>query len=551
MELPQQLRSVWRYRWWLLAAGVVAAVVAFGISSQRPERYEGEALVRIIPSQATSGGFISQEALQQLGSAYVQLARSRDVGSAARRKADSTRPAAETRVSTEQGGIFHFIARDGNARFAARYANGQADAFVEAVADFNEKTREKTITKISDRVRQIRAELRGLARGDSERDVLLTEVQQLQAQSAQVRTRPVDTARVFERAEVSADPAFPRPERDAALAFLAVLFLGSLALYVRSAITDRYDSQEEIARDLGLPILGIVPKEQGHHEAVTEAFRAVRTNAAFAIADHTGTSVNGGPVRRQASTDREIGGRLQRGLAGWLRGQRRSDPHTQDSDLSESPVGQESAPVLLVTGAEEGSGKTYVTTNLAQAFAADGKQVAAIDADLRRPALHERLGVSPNPGLTDILDPRAQRRNGLPLQPVALPEGAHRRGGALVALAAGRTAADSSELLATSHMRSLIEKLTGDHALVMIDSPPVLAIADATILSQYADGVVLVVDAERTKRRNARRAVQALKGVDAKLIGVVFNRVSEAEAPYYGYGYGPKTPQPETERVGA
>ncbi|WP_225310279.1 polysaccharide biosynthesis tyrosine autokinase [Microbacterium testaceum] len=194
------------------------------------------------------------------------------------------------------------------------------------------------------------------------------------------------------------------------------------------------------------------------------------------------------------------------------------------------------ARILVVTSPLPGDGKSTTAANLAVSIAATGQSVVLIDADLRRPVLGSVFGFSDDVGLSDVLAGRAQ------IEQVAHQVDEHAR---LFVVAAGRTPPNPSEMVGSQRMQSLAHKLAED-LVVIIDSPPTLAVADAAVIASWADGAVLVVTAGRTTDDMLTRAADNIAKTRGRLLGIVLNRVAlrGADSGYYGsqyagyYGYG-------------
>jgi len=191
---------------------------------------------------------------------------------------------------------------------------------------------------------------------------------------------------------------------------------------------------------------------------------------------------------------------------------------------------------LHITSAVSGEGKTFVATNLAQAFSRQGsKRVLLIDGDLRNPGVHQPMGAPLAPGLSDYLRGDVQE--------AAIVQ--HGFEGGLYLIAAGNAVKNPSELLSNGKLRILLERLAPLFDWVIIDSPPCLPVADASLISALADGVVLVVRAASTPAELSQRAQQELKG--RNIVGVVLNAAETTDAyyGYYKYGYGSYGTRPE------
>jgi succinoglycan biosynthesis transport protein ExoP len=195
--------------------------------------------------------------------------------------------------------------------------------------------------------------------------------------------------------------------------------------------------------------------------------------------------------------------------------------------------GAQATRIIAVTSSQPLEGKTTTACNLAMALALGGSRVLLIDADMRRPGLHKTMGLQNGTGLSHILVGQARVRDAV--QRTAEPN--------LVAITAGRTPPNPSELLSSERMTSLLANLVnGPFDWVIIDTPPVLAVTDAVILAQRVSGVVFVIGSEMTRRAHAERALEILQSGHPRSVTVVLNRVDFNRnkyyySRYYGYQY--------------
>lgn len=181
---------------------------------------------------------------------------------------------------------------------------------------------------------------------------------------------------------------------------------------------------------------------------------------------------------------------------------------------------------LVFTSTIPGEGKSTTTANLALTLAQSGATVCLIEGDLRRPRLLEYLGLENAAGMTDVLVGRAD------LDDVLQPWGE-----SLWVLGCGPIPPNPSELLGSAAMSRLIDTLEGRFDYVIIDSPPLLAVTDAAILSTQADGVIVVVGTKLVRRDQLDRALGNLQKVDAELLGLVLNRLPVKGPDAYSYAY--------------
>jgi non-specific protein-tyrosine kinase len=184
---------------------------------------------------------------------------------------------------------------------------------------------------------------------------------------------------------------------------------------------------------------------------------------------------------------------------------------------------------VVVTSPGVGEGKTFTLANLGVVFAQAGERVVLVSCDLRRPRIGEFFGLDEQVGLTSVL---VGERT---LEETVLPVPGFDR---LSLLPAGPVPSNPAELLNGRRAKDVFARLRDQFDLVLIDSPPVLPVTDAAILSQYADATLLLAAAGQTRRADLRRAAEKLDQVNAKILGIVLNKVTRQNGRYYGYGYG-------------
>jgi capsular exopolysaccharide synthesis family protein len=184
------------------------------------------------------------------------------------------------------------------------------------------------------------------------------------------------------------------------------------------------------------------------------------------------------------------------------------------------------ARVILLTSPSPGEGKTLTSVNLAIVLAQDGHSVLLVDGDLRRGRCHAPLGLHSSPGLANIAAGDLRLEESLQSSPVS----------GLTFLARGTLPSNPSELLGSPRMKNVLGELKDKFEFILIDSPPVMALTDAAVLSVLSDGVLLIFDAQRTSVPHAQRAVERLDMVNARILGVILNGVN-LDDPQYSYHY--------------
>jgi succinoglycan biosynthesis transport protein ExoP len=292
-------------------------------------------------------------------------------------------------------------------------------------------------------------------------------------------------AQVLTQAEVPEDPVSPRPLRDGAIALVLGLVLGVGIAFLVDNLDERIRGIGDLDRvSGGLPTLAVVPEVEG------------RT-----------------PGNYVATRDDP-----RSGMAEAFRSLRTAVKFA----AIDKPIR-----VVQVTSPGAGEGKTTTVANLALALSQGGDRVAVVCCDLRRPTVHERFDLSQTPGFTDVLVGDETLSNAL-----------RRYEGTLMVLPAGSHAPNPSELLSSERAHNVISALAEQFDIVVVDTPPVLPVTDALVVSRLADATLVVVDARTTRRNGLRRTFQLLGQVNAPVLGTVLNGASSDGGYGYGYGYG-------------
>lgn len=326
------------------------------------------------------------------------------------------------------------------------------------------------------------------------------------------RARLAEAAEVgsVEIVDVSSRPRAPIGTPSSAKIVFGVLlglFFGSGCALVIEHLDQSIRGRDDVESSLQLPGLAVIPRlETG---VLTTRMKKVLTNGATPATNGATKPVSNKLVTLNDS--RSVGAEAYRTLRTKLLFSRA---------LS-------ALKTIVVTSPFAQDGKSTVAANLATTFAQHGMKTLLIDCDLRRPTQHEVFGVSSRPGLTELLTSEE------------LIPGAGRRTSVenLSLITAGALPPDPPELVGSARMRALLEKLGETFDVIVLDTPPVLPVADSAILASLADGVLLVVRAGQTDRRAAQLAVQQLQDVDARILGAVLNDPNEQVPLYDQYGY--------------
>jgi receptor protein-tyrosine kinase len=290
---------------------------------------------------------------------------------------------------------------------------------------------------------------------------------------------------VTERATLPTAPSSPRTVRNGILGALVGLLVGAGIAIARARLDQSVKNVEDVADLVGVPVIGTVLRDG----ALEKQHVIVRSATSRTAEDY-----------RQLRTN------------------------LQFLSVDEPPK------VIMISSAVPSEGKTTVVVNLALALADAGRKVVVVEADLRRPKVTRYLGMVGGVGLTNVLVGTAE------IDEVIQSYGT----GELKVIAAGPTPPNPGELLSSSHMFTLIDKLRGQYDFVLVDAPPLLPVADASGLAVAMDGVLLSVRYGSTTNDQLRQAATTLDRVGAKTLGVILNIVpaKAALASAYGYGYG-------------
>jgi capsular exopolysaccharide synthesis family protein len=330
--------------------------------------------------------------------------------------------------------------------------------------------------------------------------------------------------RVVDSAEPPAKPVKPKTPLNLAVAVFLGLGLGICSALLQERMDDTLKGDDDIERLVGLPSLAmipIVPPSNGDQQGI---HRFLPGDKALML---KGNGANKNSRRSWHRIDRD---RIQHApLVEAFRSLRASV-------LLSTPDRPPSS--VLVTSAQPAEGKTTVACNLAISLAQLGHRVLLVDADLRVPSLHKLFGIGESLGLVSYLTGQQDWR--IAVHPSGSP--------GLDVLVCGPVPPNPSELLSSQSMGTLIRSAVAEYKFVILDSSPMLALADSRILAPLVNGVLLVVKCRTTSREHLQHAQSGIRSVDGNLIGVVLNSVDIRTNGYYKYGpYGPNIDPPSHE----
>jgi succinoglycan biosynthesis transport protein ExoP len=511
-----QLRDYWAVvkRWWWLM--IACAGVAMGLSYAgtlgMPRVYQatttvivGQALQQVSP---TSGDiYISQ----QLAETYAQMAVRQPVLSGAAEALGLEYTPTADMVTTRlipNTQLLEISARDTIPERARALADEIAKQLILQSPTGQEGSERQTL--IRQRLAELEANIQETEKNIAEEQAKLDAansaraIQQYQANITVLEQRlssyessyaslltsaegEINYISVVEPAALPSRPISPNVIQTLLLAAAVGLGLGAGSAVLIELFDDTLKSPDEVARVTQLPVLGTIARIDGESYAeklvisrqpfshIAEAYRVLRTNIRFYFIDQ--------PMR-----------------------------------------------TLMVASAVPSEGKSLTLANLAIAMAQAGLRVIMVDTDLRRPTLHKIFDVSNAEGLSSIL-----QNPELEIESYLQDTGV----GNLRLLPCGHLLLNPADVLGSERMRRVIEALLGEADLLLFDSPPVLVVTDAAVLATQMKegGVLLVASAGSTRRGMTKRAIQELQHVNARLLGMIVNRLSVRKSGYYSHYY--------------
>ena len=514
MTMRDYWHVVLRRKWLLVAAVAVTVLSAMFMVAQQSKVYEGEAQMLVRNSNGDNVFTNQQQGAQnaaRLIDTEIRVLEGNTVEDRVRQNLGVEGDLPDVNgAAVGQTDVISVKVQSHSAETAAQLANAYVDAYIDVRREQNVNGLTDAATEVQKKVSDLQAQIDVLDEqiknaSDSEKPALEAQRQLLVDQKsvfqqrldqlqvdASVQTGAAQQVRV---AEVPTSPVEPTPLRTGALALIVGLLLGLGAAFLADYLDDSLNTPDELERATGgLPVLTSVPEEAAPdnrpvavsrpNDQTVEAYRGLRTALQFVAMERT-------------------------------------------------------VKVIQFTSPLPGDGKTTTAANLAVLMAQAGRRVVLVDADLRRPRLHEVFGADGSKGLTSAM-------LGHPIMdllwPVALGAG-H-----LEVMASGPIPTNPSETLGSQRMKTVIDELSRMFDLVIIDSAPVLPVTDAVVVAGLADAVVLVARANQTTDRQVREAVSLLERSAAPLVGCVLNGMDQSRDAYgkgYGYrqgyaAYGPK-----------
>lgn len=493
IDVRRYLGALWRSRF-LIALLVLAATGAtIAASLLLPKTYQATATI-VLEQSSLSLTLDDAASVQRRLATADSLITSPDVLALAAQKLDEPQAALEESVTSSvdsDANLINVVASDRDPRRAAAEANEVADAFLSR----QRKVEQERLASTGESLRNELDQLGSAPGDDLASQTLRRRISRLGAEEPVAGSE----LQLAQAAQVATEPRSPRPYRNAVIAIFASLFIGVLLALAREQLVPRVGGQRELARLTGLPVLSAVPYV--------------------------------GRRRRVGRRARVLSG-VEEEAYQTLRAAVKPTVHPGDRSI------------LLVTSAIHGEGKSTVTARLGRALAQAGNRVLLVSADLRWPTLHDAFGASNARGFTDVLAATDGRRE-VPrdallsaIQAIPGPKAD------LHLMASGSGASGVSPLSgeATQVLFDQLRQLEYDY--VLVDGPPLLGIADAQVLAQQTDRLLVVVRLDRVTVDNVIDTREALDRLRADALGLVVIGSRLEGSPYYYAGGRPSVTQP-------
>jgi succinoglycan biosynthesis transport protein ExoP len=515
LTLRDYLRVLRRYRLAIATIAILGAVVGYVTAKSRQPTYtatavvafqdptQNVALVGLQPGYVQNPGVLAAQNAETLTRASVLAAAQRMLGGT--ESTQSLADAVSGQVSA--AGLLMVNADASDPRVAARVANAVADAVVTVSNQQAKATFANAAADVRSRIAATKA-TPGAAGTGARLSVYEDELARLDTLS-----KFAQAAQLSQAATPPVHPTSPKTTRSLLIGLALGLLLGIAAAFLRDALDRRLRTVQEVESSFRFPILG-----------------HLRDRAVGRIAHSMIASDDALRVDLEAS-------RIVRRNLEFLN--------------LESPLR-----TIIVTSALSEAGKTTVASSLAFAMAAAGKRTLLVDCDLRRPALGARLGVQQVPGLIDYLLGHATPQQ--ILRPIPFRERAGRNGAGtapnggggarsgLVAIPAGSPTTNSAELLGSPRFREFLGQVAATYDVVVMDSSPMLPVADTLEMLPHVDAVVVCARESKTTREEAQAVKAVLSRFPKLAAGVVITGIkpSRGEDAVYAHSYASESAAP-------
>ncbi len=517
MELAQYLAPVRKWWWLLLVSAVLAVVSSYLMISQQPPTYQATAILLIgrsfdNPNPTDSDLYLGQ----QLASTYANISQRQTVQEPTKAALGLdwlpdyfVRPLPNSQ-------LLEIAVTDTNPELAQAVANELANQLIlqsPTASKPEEQERESFInnqlnslqTKIVETENQIIDKENALANAFSAREIseLETDIAGLQSKLATLQSNyanllantqsgAVNTLALLESATLPVNPIGPRKAYTVLVISVIAVALAAATAYVLEYLDDTIKSMDDIKHISDVPALAGIPTISSK-----DSFSSLVTLEQ--------------PRSPASESFRALRAMVQLKLEDKLRG------------------------AFLITSVSPEEGKSLIAANLAIVLAQAGNKTLLVDADMRRPSQHKYFDLSNDEGLADMLIKNNLNGNNMDFGTLLDRTSKSSEQKDLEILVTGKEKSNHHHLLGLETLGEMLPAAAARYNYVIIDSPPLLAAADALVLSSVVDGVILIVCAGKTRRKELQSAVKQLHEVEANVIGVVLNRMKNNKDGSYRY----------------
>ena len=504
VDLRKYLSLFWHWAWLIILAGLLAGTSAYFFSQRMIPYYQSSTTVLVNAAPGTKAtDYTSVMLSEQLTSTYAKMITTdpvltqvaTDLGLTMSLE-DIKKSITVTPVSNTQ--LMQITVETTDPELSARIANAVVTVFANQIQLLQSQRFDQSKSNLEGQMAEVEKQINDFdiqatqAVSVEEKDRLDAKVTQYRAiytnlllTYEQVRlseAQSVSSVDQVESATPKLEPVKPKVMQNTLLAALVGLMLAAGAVVAREALDDSIKTPEDITRNFKLPVLGVID----HHKIevknpislsdprspTAEAYRTLRTTVSYTSVDR--------PLR-----------------------------------------------TLMITSAESGEGKTTTVCNLGVVMAQNGMRVIIADCDLRHPRAYAYFGLQNKNGLTELFT-----------QDTIKIDGANRatKVDGLSIVTSGPLPPNPAELLGSQKMQSILKAMSQSADIILIDTPPTLAVTDAAVLAPTMDGVLLVVHPGKTRIRALKQTLEQMNQVKARVLGVILNNV-ETRFSSYGYHY--------------
>jgi non-specific protein-tyrosine kinase len=504
LDLRQYFSLFWHWAWLILLAALLAGATSYFLSSRMTPFYQSTTTVLLNAAPATKATDYSSVMMsEQLTSTYSQMMAKDPVLSQVAEQVGLANPLADikkwiTVTPIRDTQLIQVAVETTDPELSAEIANAVVTVFAAQIQEIQSERFSQSKATLESQLADTEKQISTYST-QAERAIIIEEKARLDTKVAQYREMysnlllSYEQVRLAEAQSVSSvvqvepatpnfTPVKPKIMQNTLLAAVVGFLMAAGAIAASEALDDTIKTPDDISRKFKLPVLGVI----NHHATeanspitltdprspTAEAYRTLRTNVSYTSVDR--------PLRS-----------------------------------------------LMVTSAEPGEGKTTTVSNLGVVMAQNGKEVIIADCDLRHPRVHTFFGLANRLGLSTLFAQTSIVIDGIP-QPTQVEH--------LSVVATGLLPPNPAELMGSQKMQSILTSMSQSADMILIDTPPILAVTDAAVLAPSMDGVLLVVRPGKTHTSGLRQTLEQLRQVNARVLGVVLNDVI-TRGRAYGYHY--------------